>query len=84
MENIVKFNSNFIKKLYNAPIKKCIITKGFFPMTFMQRFIIKHDIRNKEVLIPDSLYSSVNKMIKKSEIYWKLHFLLSRYTRNLR
>lgn len=56
-------NNLILNSIYNAPMKRCIITKVHYPIYFMLRFVRIKDTEGKEIFIPDSLYSNVRRVI---------------------
>jgi hypothetical protein len=52
-------NKAFLKELFNTPMRKCRITKDFFPIIFMLRLIEAKDYSGKKLFIPDCLYTNV-------------------------
>jgi len=57
--------NNFIfKKIFNSPIKKCVITKDFYPMCLMIRLVKAKNSEGEETFIPDSMYSKVFSKLK--------------------
>lgn len=56
---------NLFKKIFNTPFKKCIITKSFYPMSFMLRIVSllpSNETTGKTIFIPDALYCIVKKI----------------------
>ncbi len=48
------------KSIFNAPYKKCVITKTHFPVLLMQKFAKVNNSFGGYNYIPDSMYSNVS------------------------
>ncbi len=57
-------NNFLFTKIFNAPFKKCRLTKSFYPMTLMIRLIEGKDPDNNQAFIPDCIYSNVISLFK--------------------
>jgi hypothetical protein len=50
-------NLKLIKTICNSPFKKCVVSKSFYPLAFMMKFIKQTDYQMTWTYIPDSLYT---------------------------
>ena len=57
--------NNIFKLLFNAPLKRCYVTKSFYPLTLMIRLFKVKNFQNEDVYIPDCMYSRVNILLIK-------------------
>jgi hypothetical protein len=49
-----------IKGIYNSPFKQCIVTKDFYPMLLMIRYVKIFDSnKHRSFYIPDQMYNKV-------------------------